>query len=84
MKIYKKQKNFCSRLCKKERRKFYSELDIKNITDNKLFWKTMKPFLSDKCSQASKISLVQKGNVISDDQELARTLIAFLKLQLIA
>ena len=79
MKIYKKQKNFCSRLYKKERNKFYSELDIKNITDNKLFWKTMKPFLSDKCSQASKISLVQKGNVISDDQELGRTFNSFFE-----
>ena len=39
MKIYKKQKNFCSRLYKKERKKFYSALDIKSITDNKLFWK---------------------------------------------
>ena len=57
MKMYKKQKNFCSRLYKKERKKFYSELDINNITDNKSFWKTMKPFLSDKCSQASKISV---------------------------
>ena len=79
MKIYKKQKNFCSRLYKKERKKFYSELDIKSITDNKLFWKTMKPFLSDKCSQASKISLVQKGNVISDDQELTRTFNSFFE-----
>ena len=67
-----KKKNFCSKLYKKnERKKFYSQFDIKNITDNKLFWKTMKPFLSEKCTYASKISLVH--NVISDDQELADT-----------
>ena len=71
MNKYKKHKNFCSKLYKKERKKFYSQLDIKNITDNKLFWKTMKPFLSDKCTYASKISLVHNDNVISDDQELA-------------
>ena len=70
---YKKHKNFCSKLYKKERKKFYSQLDIKNITDNKLFWKTMKPFLSEKCTYASKISLVHNDNVISDDQELADT-----------
>ena len=70
---YKKQKIFCSRLYKKERNKFYSKLDIKNFTDNKQFWKTMKPFLSDKCNNASKISLVHKNNVISEDQELANT-----------
>ena len=45
---YKKQNNYYSKLYKKERKKFYSNLDIKNITDNKLFWKTMKLFLSDK------------------------------------
>ena len=33
----------------------------------------MKPFLSEKCTYASKISLVHNGNVISDDQELADT-----------
>ena len=31
----------------------------------------MKPFLSDKCTYASKISLVHNDNVISDDQQLA-------------
>ena len=65
--------NFCSKLYKKERKTFYSQLDIKNITDNKLFWKTMKPFLTEKCTYASKISLVHNDNVISDDQELADT-----------
>ena len=51
---YKKQKNFCSRLYKIERKKFYSNLEINNIIDNKIFWKTMKPFLSDKCANSRK------------------------------
>ena len=63
-------KNFCSKPYKKERKKFYSQLDI---TDNKLFWKTMKPYLSEKCTYASKIYLVHNENVIYDDQELADT-----------
>ena len=33
----------------------------------------MKPFLSEKCTYAPKISLVHNDNVISDDQELADT-----------
>ena len=36
MSKYKKQKNFCSKLYKKERKMFYSQLDINNIADNKL------------------------------------------------
>ena len=45
-KKYKKQKNYCSRLYKKERKKIYEKLDINHINDNKLFWKTVKPFLT--------------------------------------
>ena len=41
---FKKQKDYCSRLYKKEGKKFYSNLDPKSITDTKRFWQTMKPF----------------------------------------
>ena len=50
LKLYKKHKNFCSKLYKKERRKYYETLDMKNILDSKKFWKTIEPFLSDKNS----------------------------------
>ena len=46
LKLYKKHKNFCSKLYKKERRKYYESLDMKNVLDSKEFWKTMRPFLS--------------------------------------
>ena len=39
---YKKQINFYSKLYKKERKRFYDNLDDGNITDNKKFWKTLK------------------------------------------
>ena len=39
----------------------------------------MKPFLSEKCIYASKISLVHNDNVISDDQELANTFNIFFE-----
>ena len=78
MNKYKKHKNFCSKLYKKEAKKFYSQLHIKNVTGNKLSWKTMKPSLNEKCTYASKISLVHNDNVISDYQELADTFNNFL------
>ena len=78
MNKYKKHKNFCSKLYKKETKKFYSQLHIKNVTGNKLSWKTMKPSLNEKCTYASKISLVHNDNVISDYQELADTFNNFL------
>lgn len=38
----------------------YSDLELNQISDNRLFWKTIKPFLSDKSMQSSTITLVNK------------------------
>ena len=38
---YKKQKKFCSTLFKKERKKYYSNIELKNFTGNKKFWKLL-------------------------------------------
>ena len=43
--MYRKQRNFCSKLYKKERKKYNNNLDLNDIADNKKFWKTVKPFL---------------------------------------
>ena len=56
---YKKQKNYCSRLYKKERKKFFNNLNTSFVNDNKLFWKTVKPFFSNKGSFGNKIKLVE-------------------------
>ena len=37
LKSYKKQRYFCSKFYKKERKKYYKMLDFKNVTDNKEF-----------------------------------------------
>ena len=72
--MYKKQKNFCSRLYKKEKRKFYNDLNMNNFTDCKMFWKTVKPFLSDKGNFSKKINLVEKDMMVSEDIEVAEIL----------
>ena len=46
-------------------------MNIKQVSDNKLFWKSVKPFLSDKGSNFSKIMLVRENNIISDEEEIA-------------
>ena len=76
---FKKQKNFCSRLYKKERKKFLHKLDIKLVTDNKKFWATNKPFLSQKITKSSKITLVEGGKIISADKDIAQKFDKFYK-----
>ena len=57
LKLYKNHKNVCSKLYKRERRKYYESLEMKNVLDSKTFWKTMRRFVSDKNSVFSQISI---------------------------
>ena len=43
---YKKQKNYCVSLFRKEKKSFFENLDTKNITDNKFFLENCKAFSS--------------------------------------
>ena len=49
-------------------------MNISDITDNKKFWKTVKPILSDKGRSNSKITLIEDEKIISNDEEVAETL----------
>ena len=77
-KAYKKQKNF-SRLYKKERKRFFNNLNPSFATNNKLFWKTIKPFFSNKEIYESQIKLVEKDEVLQDDDLIAKELNKFFK-----
>ena len=76
---FKKHKNYCNRLYKKERKQYYNNMNLKNITENNLFWKTVKPFLTDKGTRINNITLIEKGEIISNDVEVADTLNKFFK-----
>ena len=78
-KTYKKQKNFCRRLHRKERKRFHNSLNQSFVTDNKLFWKTIKPFFSNKGNYGSQIKLVEKDEVLQDDDLIAKELNKFFK-----
>ena len=56
---FKRQRNYCNRLYKRERKKYYNNLNLNDITDNKKFWKTMKPLFGDKGGTRDNIVLVE-------------------------
>ena len=76
---FKKQKNYVSKLYKKEMKTFYRNLDQKDLLDNKKFWKYMKPLFSDKTNSKQKITLVNGLNIITEDDKLADTFNIFFK-----
>ena len=71
---YTKQRNFCVSLLRKVKREYFANLNEKNIADNKNFWQTVKPFLSEKNKSREKITLVKNEEVISDDAEVVNAL----------
>ena len=73
-KAFKKQRNFCNRLYKKERQKYYENLDLRKINDNKKFWNTVKPLMSNKGPNSQKISLKEGDKLVTDDIEIANVL----------
>ena len=74
---FNKQKNYCNRLYKRERRDFYNRLDLKKITDNIKFWDTMKPLFSDKGGIRDKIVLIEDNEIISESIEVAEKFNAY-------
>ena len=41
---YKKQRNFCVNLLRNIKKEYFQKVYIKDLTDNKKFWKTIKTF----------------------------------------
>ena len=56
-------------LFRREKKSFFNNLDTKKIVDNKRFWRTVKPFFSDKNRVKNKITLIEdKTKTVSDNK----------------
>ena len=52
---------------------------MNQITDNKRYWKAIRPLLTDKCIKSSVVTLINNENVIFDDFKLAQTFNNYFK-----
>ena len=69
-KNFKLQRNFCKDLLRTTEKSYYSNLDIKKVTDNKTFWKTIILFFTKRPLKGETINLIENGKTISNDSEL--------------
>ena len=53
---------------KKERKRFYNNLNLKDYTENMFFWKMV---LSDKSNSSNKITIVEDDEIISEDKKVS-------------
>ena len=72
---YKKQRNLCVNLRRKAVKQYFVNKCRSGVMSNKNFWKTVKPFISNKTNRnESDIILIENNNVIKDRKNVANTL----------
>ena len=74
---YMKQQNHCVSLLGKTKREECSNLDEKNICDNKTFWKIVRPMLSKKIKSNERINLIKNDEIIKTEKGTEKVLNAF-------
>ena len=57
-----KQRNLCVSLLRKTKKRYYENRYY--VVDNKLFWKTVKPLLSDNVTGKEKIHLIENNELV--------------------
>ena len=70
---YKKQLNIYVNLLRKSKKQYFNNADVKNLTDNKKFWKIIRPKFSNKCKTANAIILVEDEKILQDEKAIANT-----------
>ena len=68
---YKKQRNLCVSLLRQNKKDYFETLDMKSVTDNEMFWKTVAPLFSNKSKASNNITLSENEKLITNDQKSA-------------
>ena len=71
---FRKQINLCVSLLRKTKKSYYSNLDDKNVIDNRKFLKTVKAMLPNKFVNNEKITLVGNEKITTNDKEITKVL----------
>ena len=70
---FKFQRNYCVNLLRKTKKQYYENLSVKYIMDNQTFWKTVRPYFSDKGSSSRRMTLLENYLILTDDKGIAKT-----------
>ena len=59
---------------RKAKQDYFENLDLRNVTDNKKVWKTVKPLFTDKGMNHDKIILVEDDEILSENEQISESL----------
>ena len=71
---YKDQRNLVAKLNKQPKRHRFRLMQSKRIDNDKEFWNTVKPLLSNKNSMSEKVLLIKDSKILSNSAEGAECL----------
>ena len=74
---YKRQRNYCVNLLRRSKKSYFGNLNVKNLTDNRKFWKSIKPYFSKKGVNSNKLMLKENDHIVSDEKQLAQIMNSF-------
>ena len=69
---------FVVSLLRTEKNNFYSNLDTKIVADCRVFWKSVKPLLSEQTTKHSKINFVEDDKIISHGDQIGKKFSEYL------
>ena len=68
---YKKQRNFVVKLLRRTKYEYFNKIIIKNLTDNKTFWKTIKPYFNNSNKSSNKKILSKNEEILTNPKSVA-------------
>ena len=69
---YKSQGNVSSNLLKQSRKCHFNSLNVNDITENKKFWKTIKPFFTEKNKVTNNIILSENNQTVREGKVICQ------------
>ena len=74
---YKTQRNYCVNIPQKSKKQNFSNINVIYVTDNKSFWKSVKPCFSNKGSNSNKTAALENDAIITNDRVISKTINRF-------
>ena len=69
---YKQQRNYCSNFLKGSKTRHFNNLNVKDVTENKRFSKTINSFFTDKTKNSNNIILTENYQPIIEDEKIRK------------
>ena len=66
---YKKQRNFCLKLLRQSKEKYFNNVDVKKYLIIKPFG--IKPFVSNRALNSTNVLLMEENEIVNDDRKIA-------------